>query len=393
MQLNLQNSLLTFLDISKKSDFKKPSSWPDIRKNAPANSIRLLVDNSYPIGLIATVTGGYSVDIDGVNFTDKNSNEQLSISSWEDYTETEGYPIDYPTECIAHIIDIYPQTEGNSITAFHCARVAASGTEQQGVLWTHFNLKNNITISKLASSQNNYVNRSLISITALNNKINFTGSLTEAFYYCVNLEYLPVLESKNNSGIDMPNFLTGCSKIKNVYLKNTIISSAYGAFSDCTALENIKGNNTSVNISHSSLNNMYGNCKNLKKILPATYTSSLQRMTNYLYNCKSLEDTVIDVRGATNLKNIDCYGTSTNFAAGIKGLRVSNQAPFDYGTAPQINVSYTGMDRQALVTLFNDLPTVTGGQKINIVGCSGAADLTADDKAIATDKGWILTIE
>ena len=75
---------------------------------------------------------------------------------------------------------------------------------------------------------------------------------------------------------------------------------------------------------------------------------------------------------------------------GFKGLRVSNQAPFS-GSTPQINVSYTGMDRAALVQLFNDLPTVSGGQVINITGCTGSADLTEDDKSIATNKGWDIT--
>ena len=49
------------------------------------------------------------------------------------------------------------------------------------------------------------------------------------------------------------------------------------------------------------------------------------------------------------------------------------------------------MNRAALVQLFNDLPTVSGGQIINIVGCTGTPDLDEVDKAIAIDKGWTIT--
>lgn len=45
------------------------------------------------------------------------------------------------------------------------------------------------------------------------------------------------------------------------------------------------------------------------------------------------------------------------------------------------------MGQAALVTLFGDLPTLSGKQ-IVITGCTGAALLTAPERAIATGKGW-----
>jgi hypothetical protein len=83
-----------------------------------------------------------------------------------------------------------------------------------------------------------------------------------------------------------------------------------------------------------------------------------------------IEDTILDVSAATGLTKIGCYGDSSHFMGGFKGLRVSDQAPFDSATAPQIDVSYTGMDRNALVQLFQDLPynvgyTVVGSPMIS----------------------------
>ena len=114
---------------------------------------------------------------------------------------------------------------------------------------------------------------------------------------------------------------------------------------------------------------------------------------NYAYalaGVRSLEDTFLDFSANTAVKSIGAYGTSTNPCRGIKGLTVSSSAPFN-GSGTQIDIRYTGLDRAALVTLFNSLPTVTGSQICNITGATGASDLTASDLAIATAKGWTVT--
>lgn len=364
MQCNLQSSLLTDLKIGKKSGFKKPSSWPDIRKNAPDKCIRLLVDDRYPIGFTATVTGGYSVNIDGEHYKDYNSQTQFSMADWNEYTDTEGYNINYPTNAVkAHIIDIYPQNS-NDITAFKMQRVALSGYEEQGVLWEHFNLSTSINISNLNATGNigsqAYKNTLLTACTAKNNKLNVTGDLEKSFLYCSNLEYLPVIDA-NNASINLGYFgFAFCSKIKKIDIKNLKFNDGSYAFHDNESLESLpKG---------------------------IDY-SSTRYMANYLTYAKNIKDFVFDVSSATLLRVIQCFGNSSTFMSGFKGLRVSSSAPFD-GVSPQVDVSYTGMDRQALVTLFNDLPTVNAGQIINITGCTGAEDLTIEDIQIATNKGW-----
>ena len=282
MQYNLQNFLLTDLKIGGKSDFKKPSSWPDIRKNLTPNSIRLLADTRYPIGFITTVTGGYSINIDGEHYGDYNSTAQFSMSDWSDYTDTDGYDITYPEDATkAHIIDIYPQTSGENITAFHCSRVAESGTEEQGVLWAHFNISNTINLSK-GFAYTEYYNDLLMSVTAKNNLL-IPNGLDYCFYNTPSLEYLPEIDYSNVS--DLTNFITNATALKNIFL---------------------------------------------------------------------------DVAASTSLTKIGIYGDSSHFLTDFKGLRVSNEAPFNNATAPQINISYTNMDKTALTTLFKDLPYNVG---------------------------------
>jgi hypothetical protein len=84
------------------------------------------------------------------------------------------------------------------------------------------------------------------------------------------------------------------------------------------------------------------------------------------------------------LDSFKFVGTS-EYQNKINSVRLLNpNSPFG-GSSPQVDVSYTSMGVAALELLFGDLPTVTGGQVIDITGCTGA--LTADS-TIATNKGW-----
>lgn len=46
-----------------------------------------------------------------------------------------------------------------------------------------------------------------------------------------------------------------------------------------------------------------------------------------------------------------------------------------------------------LVSVFNQLPTVTGSPELNIIDCEGTGDLTSAQELIATAKGWVLVTE
>ena len=362
----------------------KPSTWPDIRKSASDGHIYLLCDTRYPIGFVASATGGYSVRIDGINYGNYNSEEQFSMSDWSTYSTTNGYVIDYPTGATkAHIIDIYPQTENENITAFHCARVATSGAEEQGLLWAHFNISNAINLTSLLYTDSKYNNKKCMAITAKNNVLKVSGIRVMCKYALV-LEYLPEI---NYGGLTF-NSNTSFSFINNskkITLKNGIASLAVEMFLKNYALEQIKGD-----IVITAGANTFTDCRALKAFPNLDFTNSTN-LNDFATNMPALQDTVLDTRAGTKITKLGCYGTSTYFMSGLKGLRISNEAPFDNATAPQINVSYTGLDRQALVQLFNDLPTVSDGQIIHIAGTTGASDLTEYEALIPDTKGWTLT--
>jgi hypothetical protein len=88
---------------------------------------------------------------------------------------------------------------------------------------------------------------------------------------------------------------------------------------------------------------------------------------------------------------LECQGTGTGRnLAKLNSLRLRNTGSGQYGgSSPQINISFTNLSQAALVQVFNDLPTVTS-KTINITSATGAAALTAGERAIATGKGWTI---
>lgn len=104
--------------------------------------------------------------------------------------------------------------------------------------------------------------------------------------------------------------------------------------------------------------NTFAGCMNLIEIEDIAAPSTAATFTNTLYSA-----------GATN------YGKT------IKRLKLT-------GVTKSFNVAGFPLNRQSLVDLFTSLGTASGSQSITITGCSGAAALSVEDRAIATGKGW-----
>lgn len=73
----------------------------------------------------------------------------------------------------------------------------------------------------------------------------------------------------------------------------------------------------------------------------------------------------------------------------ITALRVAYDAGMASGSIYVIPAAFT---RANLVELFAGLPTVTGTQTLDISGTTGNATVSADEKLVATGKGWTLDV-
>ena len=342
--------------------YTPPVDWSDIRTDCPENSIALYAAHSADyssydnLGFTATCTGGYNVFIDGEQYGSTYSSGSNCNITWSSLALDTGDDIITPSALKAHKIWIEPATAGNDITAFHCARVAASGTEQQGVLWSHFNIDNVINAALCLGRSNYYANAILEAITAKNNLLK-VSDLNGFAYGATSLEYVPTIEGNNPSTVRVSSAFGGTG-IKKVSLRNIKFasSSTYTFYNSKIEKINFKNVDTS---GVSTFTSFFGQTFYIKSIPEMDY-SGAEDMSSFIYYSKSLENTILDVRATKKLNRIGCYGSNTHFMDGFKGLRVSNEAPFDNATTPQISVNYTGMNRNALVQLFNDLPYNVG---------------------------------
>ena len=358
--------------------FNKPADWTDIRTDCPVNSIALYAGHTADysqydnLGFSAACTGGYNVFIDGTQYGSTYASGAQCNITWSTSGITTGDDITTPTALKAHKIWIEPATSGNNITEFRCRRVAASGTEQQGVLWAHFNLTNAITISRLFAIETAQRNVLVKALTAKNNLITYQtnsqyhSGFYNSFCFCSNLEYLPLFKAEN---IQYPaSFYRAFDSVpvKKVVIKNNNGGETFGILNR-TQVEEFSIEN---GLTLSSAISDYGDAHEATKLKKFPKINQNKAENFQMYNCPALEPVNIDDRFNDTRKVFRFYGTQSVPTPALKSLRVSDEAPFDYETPPQINVNYTGMDRNALVQLFNDLPynvgyTVVGSPTIN----------------------------
>ena len=129
---------------------------------------------------------------------------------------------------------------------------------------------------------------------------------------------------------------------------------------------------------------MFGSCSSLRAVPETFSVIKVTDGTAFGASMRSLSRDLLDLSAAVITTKLQITE-----AQGLRGLLVSSSATWT-GTAPQIEITDCGLDRTALVALFNSLGTIAG-KTIKITGNPGVADLTAGDLAIATDKGWTVT--
>lgn len=366
------------------SAWQKPTDWIDIRSAALPNSVYYLVGHSsdyqtYPtFEVYATVSssGTYDVYIDGVKKLSAVASGTTATMTWATLALTTGYDTTYPEALRTHIVRVTPTDSTQTLT-----RIGGDGTSttaRAGLLWVHFTLTNAPQIRFLGQ------NATVLEAVTCSKDTLLVGNMYAAFASASTLKEVPTLDG-NNASVSLYNVFQNAHEIKQIKFKDLTSSSGTYNFSGCNSLRKIICDNSYMMIA----NNVFNGCEALENF-PTFDLSSTTTAASMLKGCTSLKDTFLDMQPATGLTRVDVSGTSTERIDGLKGLLVSSAAPFS-GTSPQINASYTGLNRAALVNLFNSLPTVSDSQVCNITGATGADDLTAADLAIATGKGWTIT--
>ncbi len=354
--------------------WQKPSDWIDIRSGALPNSVYFLVGHSadfsaYPIFAVkATVSnsGTYDVFVDGIKQATTASGTVTELD-WQTLALTSGYDVTYPTALRTHIVRVTPTVSSNTITVI---RQAGAAGAHSGTLWVHFTLENRVNIDILLAEESFFDSPLVEAITSVNDELLIsTGtSATEGVsglygVHSPSLKHLPLLIGEGSEYLCWGYWsLNGCEKLRKLRLKNMTFNTASSSLRGCTSLEKIECDNAYLQMgtTSTSLVNLY----KLKQLPPFKYFPNVSNKNYkqgfYLIKAAGLKDTNLDLSVMKDAAHMGVCGSSSYRMDGLKGLTVSNEAPFDSTTSPQLDVSYTGLDRAALVNLFNSMPYNVG---------------------------------
>ena len=178
---------------------------------------------------------------------------------------------------------------------------------------------------------------------------------------------------------------TANSALKNLryfawYGKNAVTNTNY-MFRFCYSLTVIPQMNTSA---VTDMSYMFSNCYSLTTI-PQLDTSAVTN-TNYMFiNCFSLTAVPqLDTSAVTDMSGV------FNYCSSLTSIALDNTVTGWAGYA--ISLSNCSLGHAAIVAFFNSLPTITSAKAITLTGNPGVSELTDAEKAIATGKGWTLTL-
>ena len=139
------------------------------------------------------------------------------------------------------------------------------------------------------------------------------------------------------------------------------------------------GNNAVTNMSY-----MFGACYSLTAIpqMDTSAATNMSYMFSYCYSLTAIPQ--LDTSAVTNMSSMFgvCYSLTTiAFNGSVTGWSGYN-----------VSLKDCSLSHAAIVTFFNSLPTITSAKAITLTGNPGVSELTDAEKAIATGKGWTLTL-
>lgn len=238
----------------------------------------------------------------------------------------------------------------------------------------------------------------LISIPALNLN-SFIGATGNIFGQCYKLKSVSLINTTNIN--NMSSLFNGCNRLETVTISDTSnVTNMSSMFNGCYKLKEGPAMNTSK---VTTMNSMFNACFDMKKI-PTYVTSAVTDMQYMFQSCYNLYFVpTLDTTKVTNTYrmfstsfsnirevgafNMAAVTNSTEMFSGMYGLSKSNI----YGGKTAISYTYCNLTQAEIVNIFNNLGVVTTATNINVSLNPGSTSLTANDRLIATNKGWTVT--
>ena len=224
-----------------------------------------------------------------------------------------------------------------------------------------------------------------------------TSAVTDMSYMfdsCSSLTTIPQLNTSNV--IDMYYMFNDCSSLTTIPQLNTSnVIGMYYMFNNCSSLTTIPQLNTS-NVTNMTY--MFSNCTSLTTI-PQLSTGNVTSMSYMFYGCKNLIlIPQLDTSNVTNIRNMfsyyPCSALTTLGGFQNLGMAYDTSKSANYGLYTLDLSTSPKLTHDSLMNVINNLYDIAtkgcNAQQL-ILGSTNLAKLTAEEIAIATDKGWTVS--
>ena len=244
-----------------------------------------------------------------------------------------------------------------------------------------------VDTSNITSMNQFATNNFNLSFIPLLNTSNVTN-MYNMFYQCSKLTTVPLFDTSKVT--TMNGMFISCSNLTTIPQFNTSnVTNMEGMFGNCSSLTSIPLLDTSK---VTTMNNMFGSCSSLTTI-PQFNTSNVTNMSNMFNNCSNL--TSLPLLDTSNVSTVSYMLMFCSNLTNIDGF--ANLGARFTGTSFNHNLSLsnsTKLTKQSCLNIFNTIYDMTNTSvtdaKITLHATTKAL-LSADDIAIATNKGWTIS--
>ena len=391
--------------IGVSNEWQRPSDWLPMPTNITETDqifvgLHAVIENSdnYCAFSFTTSAGQYKVDWGDGNITLHNSNTvaeyQYNYASVSNSTlSSRGYK--------QVIIKVTP-VSGNLLTCNFQQRFVTTPVQNQayssGFLECILSMPNASSGGSIifggTTIRHTYCEK--VDIKTIGN----ATSMGNMFYQCYSIQSVPLFNTINVT--NMAYMFYSCISLQSVPLFNTSNVTNMGSmFYNCFSIQSVPLFNT-TNVTN--MGNMFYNCYSLQSV-PLFNTTNVTNMVSMFYQCYSLQSVplfntikVVSMsymfQNCVSLNFIPAFITTaitSDFTAFANACNSLNRITMGFNRT--VTLQNCQLSKDALVEIFTNLTnrTATTSATIDITGNWGASALTSADRAIATNKNWVIT--
>ena len=385
----------------------RPSDWLPMPTPAD-NEIYLLFHIpdgvSSLLAFTVTCTGNYTIALGSVHDGAFVQMSSTMVASGRKY-EAELFADEYGNLTSSGMKQVMVKVSGTNIRTWkpstHRKKTSPSNFARWNIVEIACRLPSGENIACGNSNENLALDKMRYFTCYGKNKVKNVDSM---FYDCYSLTAIPQLDTSLVT--NMSNMFYNCYALTAIPQLNTssVTNMSY-MFYDCYSLTAIPQFDTS---SVKNMNSMFYSCYSLTSI-PQLDTSSVTGMTYMFYSCYSL--TSIPQLDTSSVKNMDSMFYNCYALTAIPRLNTSSVTNMSYMFSScysltsilldntvtgwegyAISLSSCSLGHAAIVKFFDSLPTIASTKAITLTGNPGVSELTGTEKAVATGKGWTLTL-